>query len=134
MREFQTWNRGAHFTKLHFSPRTAKKTTAWRFTTTNCSGGKRFLLTGRFKSGAQSLGLASKPLDTVTKPPETAIKPPNTATNPTELSLPSISHSSEVNEPSAVLFDPEIQANSWSPSQAFHSFLEKQFRRKHSYE
>lgn len=33
-----------------------------------------------------------------------------------------------------MLFDPEIQANSWSPSQVYHSFLEKQFRRKLSYE
>ena len=30
-------------------------------------------------------------------------------------------------------FDPEVQANSWSP-QEFHSFLEKQFRRKLSFE
>ena len=32
------------------------------------------------------------------------------------------------------MFDPETQANSWSPSPVFHSFLEKQFRRKLSYE
>ena len=33
------------------------------------------------------------------------------------------------------MFDPDTQAISWSPSQAFHSFLEKmQFRRKLSYE
>ena len=31
-------------------------------------------------------------------------------------------------------FDPEVQANSWSPSPEFHSFLEKQFRRKLSFE
>ena len=32
------------------------------------------------------------------------------------------------------MFDKDTQAISWSPSQAFHSFLEKQFRRKRSYE
>ena len=32
------------------------------------------------------------------------------------------------------MFDADTQAISWSPSQAFHSFLEKQFRRKLSYQ
>ena len=32
------------------------------------------------------------------------------------------------------MFDPDTKAISWSPSQAFHSFLEKQFRWKLSYE
>lgn len=37
-------------------------------------------------------------------------------------------------ESASVMFDPETQANSWFPSPVFHSFLEKQFRRKLSYE
>ena len=32
------------------------------------------------------------------------------------------------------MFDPDAKAISWSPSQAFHSFLEIQFSRKVSYE
>lgn len=85
----------------------------------------------------QSLDLASKPPDRVIKPPEMAIKPPNMATQPTDnllLSMAPLAEQVQLEQQDAVLFDPEIQANSWSPSPAFHGFLEKQFRKKLSYE
>ncbi|CAB4038038.1 Hypothetical predicted protein, partial [Paramuricea clavata] len=73
----------------------------------------------------------------VIKLPDTAIKPPSTVTKPTEnssLPMSPLNERAELEQPGAVPFDPEIQTNSWSPSQVFHSFLEKQFRRKFSYE
>ena len=55
---------------------------------------------------------------------------------PTNLPPPTSPLNGQVHaeESGAVMFDTEIQANLWSPSQVFHSFLEKQFCRKLSYE
>ena len=60
----------------------------------------------------------------VIKPPDTAIKPPSTATKPTEnSSIAALNERAEFEQPGAVLFDPEIQANSWSPSQVYHTII-----------
>ena len=74
--------------------------------------------------------------DTVTKPPDTAIMPPSTAIMPTNSPPPTSPTNGQMHaeESSAILFDPEVQANSWSPSLVFHNFLEKQFCKKLSYE
>ena len=96
-----------------------------------------------FDAGTELSDTVTKPPDTAIKPPNTAIKPPNTTIMPPSTAVMSTNSpppSSPTNgqmhaeESSAVLFDPEVQANSWSPSLVFHNFLEKQFRKKLSYE
>ena len=75
--------------------------------------------------------LADMPSVAVIRPTEEAIKPPDTANKPTENPLPV--EKVTLDSSSCMYFDPEVQANSWSPSPEFHSFLEKQFRRKLSF-
>ena len=76
--------------------------------------------------------LAEKPSVAVSRPTDEAIKPPDTANKPIENPLPV--EQVTLDPSSSMYFDPEVQANSWSPSPEFHSFLEKQFRRKLSFE
>ena len=82
---------------------------------------------------AQALDTGTEPSHTVNKPP---IKPPNKAIKPTNSphAMSPVDGQIHTDESASVMFDPETQANSWSPSPVFHSFLEKQFRRKLSYE
>ena len=85
---------------------------------------------------AQALDTGTEPPHTVNKPPDTAIKPPNKAIKPTNSphAMSPVDGQIHTDESASVMFDPETQANSWSASPVFHSFLEKQFRRKVSYE
>ena len=78
---------------------------------------------------AQALDTGTEPPHTVNKPPDTAIKPTNSppAMSPVDGQI-------HTDKSASVMSDPETQANSWSPSPVFHSFLEKQFHRKLSYE
>ena len=75
--------------------------------------------------------LADKPSVAVSRPTEETIKPPDTANKPTENPLPV--EQVTLDSSSCMYFEPEVPANSWSPSPKFHSFLEKQFRRKLSF-
>ena len=98
------------------------------------------------KSTSTSTDTAIKPPNTAIKPPNTAIEPPNTAIEPPNTAIEPSEPSTHNKSPASaydratpgqdggVLFDPEGQANSWSPSPVFHSFLEKHFRKKLSYE
>ena len=88
-----------------------------------------------FQSVSTSTDTAVKPPDTAIKPPNTAIKPPNRAIKPPNTQNTAVEPSeTSTDQDGGVLFDPEGQANSWSPSPVFHSFLEKHFRKKLSYE
>ena len=84
--------------------------------------------------------LAIQPPNPAIQPPNSAIQPPNPAIQPTNSACqPSTStlnvqaeacqHDAIRNMPSR-LYDPEIAATSWSPSDEFTNFLEKHFRRK----
>ena len=106
---------------------------------------------------SQSPTPAVKPPEQATKPPEQAIKPPNVSI-PVSSGIP-VPHepchdmdndgaiapskqqyqASELGEVSGSerqsgLYNPDAVQTSWSPSQAFHDFLEKNFRRKLSFE
>ena len=81
--------------------------------------------------------------ESAAKPSESATKPADTDNRPTENSLSLIpnmlssfgEYTGEQTPLEQSMFYPDnTQAISWSPSQAFHSFLEKPFRRKLSYE
>jgi hypothetical protein len=84
--------------------------------------------------------LAIQPPNPAIQPPNPAIQPPNPAIQPTNSACqPSTStlnvqveacqHDAIRNMPSR-LYDPEIAATSWSPSDEFTNFREKHFRRK----
>ena len=91
-------------------------------------------------SAIQPPNLAIQPPNAATQPPNSAIQPPNSAyqaSTQTPISTQAETfqqqHDTTGNIP-ASLYDPEASALSWVPSTEFTTFLEKNFRRKLSYD
>ncbi|XP_028410226.1 uncharacterized protein LOC114532832 [Dendronephthya gigantea] len=91
--------------------------------------------------------MATQPPNSAIQPPNLAIQPPNSAIQPpnstNQASIPTaISAQAETlqQQPEATenipasLYDPEASATSWAPSSEFTTFLEKNFRRRLSYD
>jgi len=86
------------------------------------------------------VSLATEPQNQAIKPPHQAIKPSYTATRPSHEA--NVSQSPEEVQPNGVannnsttsLYDPDSAQSSWEPQKEFSTFLEKQFRRKLSFD